>query len=90
VEKLSSGVPTPRAPVKESRQRSEPTRRIPSVLLVDDNKINLRLLQTFMKKRKYELVNSADDGKMAVDSFMNAANRYDIVFMDISTDVCLS
>lgn len=69
-----------KAPVK-------PLRRIPRILLIDDNKINLRLLETFMKKRKYELVDSADDGKMAVDAFIGSPDGYDIIFMDISMPI---
>jgi signal transduction histidine kinase/CheY-like chemotaxis protein len=65
----------------------KPLRRIPRILVVDDNKINLRLLETFMKKRKYKLVDSADDGKMAVDAFMSSPGGYDIIFMDISMPI---
>ena len=66
------------------------TPRQPRLLLVDDNSINLKLLQTFMKKRKYTNVASASDGQQAVDSFnaaLNASNLPappDIIFMDIS------
>lgn len=43
----------------------------PSLLLVDDNSINLRLLTTFATKRKYPFI-SALDGQLAVDAFENA------------------
>ncbi len=56
-------------------------KRPPRLLLVDDNKINLRLLETFMKKRKYTLVDSADNGQMAVQAAAKNEEGYDIIFM---------
>jgi len=53
----------------------------PHLLLVDDNKINLRLLETFMKKRKYKSVNSAEDGQVAVKAAETHEQGYDIIFM---------
>jgi CheY-like chemotaxis protein len=53
----------------------------PRVLLVDDNKINLSLLKAFMKKRKYKLVDYAEDGSIAVNAIKAAAEPYDIIFM---------
>jgi len=66
-----------------------PESRQPRVLLVDDNAINLRLLQTFMRKRKYPTILSARDGVEAVSAFTSAldlpqAAPPDIVFMDLS------
>lgn len=70
-------------PTKEA-QASEPEpgqeKLPPRILLVDDNKINLRLLQTYMRKRHYSLVDSADDGGEAVRAFAKS-DGYDIVFM---------
>jgi len=53
----------------------------PRVLLVDDNKINLSLLKAFMKRRKYEFVDCAEDGSLAVNAVKAAAEPYDIIFM---------
>ncbi|TKA80887.1 hypothetical protein B0A49_00838 [Cryomyces minteri] len=64
--------------------------RPPRLLLVDDNKVNLRLLQTFMKKRRYTNVHSAEDGLQAVESFTALADKdtpLDIIFMDISMPI---
>jgi len=64
--------------------------RPPRLLVVDDNNVNLRLLQTFMKKRKYTSVLSAVDGKQAVDAFESAllsGAPPDIIFMDISMPI---
>jgi hypothetical protein len=53
----------------------------PRMLLVDDNKINLQLLQTFMHKQKYKFVDSAEDGNVAVNAVKDAQKPYDIIFM---------
>lgn len=55
--------------------------RSPRILLVDDNKINLRLLETFMTKRKYQLVDSAENGFLAVQAAEMQEDGYDIIFM---------
>ena len=55
--------------------------RPPRILLVDDNKINLRLLETFMTKRKYQLVDSAENGLLAVQAAEMQEDGYDIIFM---------
>ena len=60
---------------------STTTKRQPKVLLVDDNAINLRLLQTFIKIRKYTFVDSAENGQLAVDAAMAREDGYDIIFM---------
>ena len=55
--------------------------RPPRLLLVEDNSINLQLLKTFMKKRKYKLVDSAENGKLAVDAAAAHQEGYDVIFM---------
>lgn len=54
---------------------------VPKVLLVDDNKINLRLLQTFISKRKYQTVDFAENGYLAVQAAEAQKDGYDIIFM---------
>ena len=66
---------TPQARPQEREMRP------PKLLLVDDNKINLRLLETYMRKRKYELVDSAENGQLAVQAFESYGPGYDIIFM---------
>lgn len=56
-------------------------KRPPRLLLVDDNKINLRLLETYMKKRKYQSVDTAEDGQLAVQAAEAHESGYDIIFM---------
>lgn len=53
----------------------------PRVLLVDDNKINLSLLRAFMRKRRYQHTDYAEDGSIAVDKTKTAAQPYDVIFM---------
>lgn len=65
--------------VAPSESQSE--KRAPRLLLVDDNKINLRLLETFMRKRKHEFVDSAEDGALAVEAARRHPEGYDIIFM---------
>ncbi|KAK4983007.1 hypothetical protein LTR50_007475 [Elasticomyces elasticus] len=58
----------------------------PRVLIVDDNKINLRLLKTFMNKSGCHAVDSAEDGSLAVDA-VEKSEGYDIIFMDMSMPI---
>lgn len=81
---------TSQNPISGSTSDSEQDAFTPRILLVDDNKINLRLLQTFMLKRDYELVDSAQDGKMAVETFQQSEEGYDIIFMGIAIPCFLS
>lgn len=53
----------------------------PRILLVDDNKINLQLLQTFMRQQKYNHVDSAENGQVAVNAVQAAKKPYDIILM---------
>jgi CheY-like chemotaxis protein len=59
---------------------------------VDDNKINLELLHTFVKRRGYgtDIVHTAADGQAAHDMFKERSDLElapDIIFMDISMPV---
>jgi CheY-like chemotaxis protein len=59
----------------------------PTMLLVDDNKINLRLLKTYMLKKKYPVIDEAENGLEAVNKFSAREGGYDIIFMDISMPI---
>ncbi|KAJ5519732.1 CheY-like superfamily [Penicillium fimorum] len=59
----------------------------PRVLVVDDNNINLHLMMTFMKKRKVLVLDSAENGRTAVDAFERMPQGYDLIFMDMSMPV---
>lgn len=66
---------------------STPQSRRPRLLLVDDNRVNLSLLHTFVKKRGFldSFAHTAEDGAQAVESF--EGNAPDIIFMDLSMPV---
>ncbi|KAL4805595.1 hypothetical protein BDV18DRAFT_161244 [Aspergillus unguis] len=61
--------------------------RPPRVLVVDDNSINLNLMLTFLKKRKLQVLNSAENGQLAVDAVEGTPEGFDLIFMDISMPV---
>jgi CheY-like chemotaxis protein len=65
----------------------KPILKAPRLLLVDDNKINLTLLRTYMRKRKYDVVDEAENGFEAVKKVQEREEGYDIIFMDISMPV---
>ncbi|KAL2867044.1 putative sensor histidine kinase/response regulator [Aspergillus lucknowensis] len=77
--------PTQSPPVLESSiTKSERRAR---VLVVDDNSINLNLILTFMKKRQLATLDSAANGKLAVEAVERTPEGYDLIFMDISMPV---
>lgn len=58
------------------------------LLLVDDNKINLNLLQTFVKRHKRKpAYDSAENGLLAVNAARQNHSGYDLIFMDVSMPV---
>ncbi|GAB7355134.1 hypothetical protein MBLNU459_g5709t1 [Dothideomycetes sp. NU459] len=68
----------------ESRQRQ------PTLLLVDDNEVNLKLLQTYVVRRLYTCVTLARDGAQAVAAYERALYTdmpIDVIFMDISMPI---
>lgn len=73
-------------PPPMSENATEST-RLARVLVVDDNRINLNLMMTFMKKRQLIELASAENGKLAVESVERTQNGFDIIFMDISMPV---
>jgi signal transduction histidine kinase/AmiR/NasT family two-component response regulator len=76
-----SPLPTP------SETSSKRVERKARILVVDDNPINLNLMLTFMKKRDLEVLDSAENGKLAVDAVERMQQGYDLIFMDISMPV---
>lgn len=62
----------------------------PKILLVDDNEVNLKLLQTFFVRRGFTDMRLARDGVEAVKVYEDALQQYNpfhLVFMDISMPV---
>lgn len=58
-----------------------------SILIVDDNEVNLKLLKRYLDKRKADTVDQARDGLEALEAVQRATEPYDIVFMDLSMPV---
>lgn len=71
---------------------SKPDRRVDeappenSVLLADDNRINLKVLSAFMGKLKRSFV-LATNGKEALDLYVKSPDRFAGIIMDISMPV---
>ncbi|KAE8377168.1 hypothetical protein BDV26DRAFT_264305 [Aspergillus bertholletiae] len=80
----SSVRPSSPSETKEPELRPQ---RLARVLVVDDNSINLGLMLTFMKKRNLAVLDSAQNGKVAVDAVEQLQQGYDLIFMDISMPV---
>lgn len=51
------------------------------ILVVEDNKINLHLMLTFLNKRGFAAVDSAENGSLAVAAVKQAQPGYDFIFM---------
>jgi CheY-like chemotaxis protein len=83
----SSTTVTKEAKPALSAQPPLPALQSPRLLLVDDNKINLTLLRTYMRKRQYGVVDEAENGFEAVKKVEGREDGYDIIFMDISMPV---
>ena len=74
---------TPLMPPLEQPQKGA---RKPRLLLVDDNNINIRLLETYIQRRELaEQVDLAENGLLAVQAVEKQA--YDVIFMDISMPI---
>jgi PleD family two-component response regulator len=63
---------------KDSRDKEKSDLR---VLLVDDNALNLRLLNTFIKKAGYSSITKGENGQQAVEAVRNQSDSFHIVFM---------
>ncbi len=101
--RTTSPLHTPNQPQQQQQQQQPPTpgaqkprgsrsagvdKIDPHVLLVDDNKINLKLLETYLRtKRKYTNIAQAEDGEQAVRAVESAEEPFDVIFMDISMPV---
>lgn len=72
---------TPESQPSGERPNSPLQTRGPRVLVVEDNKINLNLMLAFLKKRDLERLDSAENGKLAVEAVQDEDQRYDIIFM---------
>lgn len=76
-------------PTEVSASQPQPT-TAPHLLLVDDNPINLKLITQLVRKLKHTFA-TANNGLEAVQLYKKSlegqANRFDLIFMDISMPV---
>ncbi|KAJ5593996.1 uncharacterized protein N7459_000204 [Penicillium hispanicum] len=78
----------PKPPFSEAHNyKTQPQTQNPRILIVEDNKINLNLMLAFLKKRELSMLDSAENGQLAVDAVKQSQQNYDIIFMDISMPV---
>ncbi|KAL4924573.1 putative sensor histidine kinase/response regulator [Aspergillus undulatus] len=84
---ISTATPTSPLQVLPRTEPAGKQERHPRVLVVDDNSINLSLMLTFMKKRETAVLDSAENGQLAVDAVERNRQGYDLIFMDISMPV---
>ncbi|KAL4937720.1 hypothetical protein BDV06DRAFT_202314 [Aspergillus oleicola] len=82
----TSGVADSNGAVTEISATVEATRIVPSVLLVDDNNVNLQLLVAVMKKAKFPYF-TATNGLEALNTYKKHAREIDVILMDISMPV---
>ncbi|TKA82212.1 hypothetical protein B0A55_07515 [Friedmanniomyces simplex] len=73
--------------VSPSRAATPVVQGSPSILLVEDNKINLKLLETFVAKKGYTNVESAADGLQAVQAAERHAKGFDVIITDVMMPV---
>ncbi|TGO54764.1 hypothetical protein BCON_0102g00210 [Botryotinia convoluta] len=59
----------------------------PTILCVDDNPINLRLLRAYFRKLNFDIT-CAENGAVAFEKYRLQPNGFDLVFMDISMPIC--
>ncbi|KAK0121706.1 hypothetical protein ONS95_009991 [Cadophora gregata] len=79
--------PTIQTTMAKASNEPKPKVESPTLLLVDDNQINIRLLSTYLNRRNYTVIHEAMDGLQAVQKVEARKQGYDIIFMDITMPV---
>ncbi|CAD6447099.1 0feb6957-3fa5-4594-b185-2e97f31d23c2 [Sclerotinia trifoliorum] len=67
--------------------QNSPNHSQPTILCVDDNPINLRILKAGFRKLNFDIT-CAENGAVAFAKYRLQPNGFDLVFMDISMPVC--
>jgi CheY-like chemotaxis protein len=76
----------PTQPSQTPQSTQHPQVPQPRFLLVEDNQINMRILQTYMKKLGHDY-DSATDGLQALNWYKKRGGDYQCVLMDLSMPV---
>lgn len=66
---------------EESEDSGQPRVKQPSILCVDDNAINLKLIQAYLKKLEYTDIKCVADGLEAAKAFESSETGFDLIFM---------
>jgi CheY-like chemotaxis protein len=74
-------------PNDSNNNNQRPKLQTPTLLLVDDNNINIQLLRTYLTRRGYETVHEAGNGLEAVNKVESREEGYDVIFMDITMPI---
>jgi CheY-like chemotaxis protein len=89
-EKENTRPPPPQSnpkPNNNNKNNPRPKLQTPTLLLVDDNNINIQLLGTYLTRRGYETVHEAGNGLEAVNKVESREEGYDVIFMDITMPI---
>ena len=79
---LSNGYsPLPFDMAEKINPARSPAEKWPSILCVDDNPINIRLLKTYMEKLQYKEVVCAENGAIAFDAVRRRPEGFDLILM---------
>jgi len=70
----------------ETQLTSKPAEPTPNILIVEDNPINLMLLATFLRKRKYPFT-QAENGLISVQAVQSKPENFDVILMDLQMPV---
>lgn len=62
---------------------AEQAKRSASILLVDDNPVNLRMAKIMLSKAGYR-VTTADNGRQTLDLYQGSPDLFDLILMDIN------
>jgi len=81
------GVPRPDRPARERDRLSQPAdppknQRQLHILLVEDNRINQKLVQSILNQAGHQVILS-EDGKKGVETYMACPGKFDLILMDI-------
>jgi two-component system sensor histidine kinase/response regulator len=82
----SKDVITTQEPVVTQHSLMEEAKHAVHILLVEDNPLNQKLARSMLTKGGYRL-DAVNNGKEAVETYTNAPEKFDLIFMDINMPV---
>jgi len=82
----SKNVRTQQEPVVTQHSLMEEAKHSVHILLVEDNPLNQKLARSMLTKGGYHL-DAVNNGKEAVETYTNAPEKFDLIFMDVNMPV---